>query len=426
MTALRVLANLCSMVPGRVGGSEVHATRLLAAVASLRTGSDRLVELELAAMAGTRSAHPELADAVWHEARWSGNNRALRIAVESTWLARRSSDFEVVHHFGGRLPARRAGSAVLTIHDVQPLDEPQNFSAVKRRYLASALPRSAQAAAVVAVPSKWVAERVVERLGAAPDRIRLVPSTYRVPARAPSEDPGQGSSSQPTRPEAGSEPRNGRRTDEAHRTHEAHRTDEAHRTQEAHRVLRGRRFVLYPAATYPHKNHDTLIAAHAAVWARHGDTMLVFTGGVGRAHRAVAEQVALTPGVVHLGRVDDSTLAALTDTAAAVTFPSRYEGFGLPVLEAMEAGTPVVAAAATALPEVVGDGGTLVDPDDLDGWVDALLEVRSGSSRIDRAVERGRVRAADYAPDRAATRLIDAWQAAGPSTASGVNEGLHR
>ena len=365
MSGLRVLANLCSVVPGQVGGSEVYAARLLAAVASMPGLRDGAVELELASMAGVRSAHPELARLAWHEARWGGSSRVRRAAVESTWLARRSVGFDLVHHFGGRLPARRAGLPVLTVHDIQPLDLPSNFSATKRRYLGWALPRSVRAAALVTVPSQWVADRLADRLAVAPDRIRVVPPTYR--ARTPRSGPAP---------------------------------------------LDGQPFVLYPAATYPHKNHAALIAAHAAVRARHGDTLLVLTGAAGRARAEVAEQAARTPGVVHLGWVDDARLASLMSAAVAVAFPSRYEGFGLPVLEAMRSGTPVIAADAAALPEVVGDGGTLVDPDDVDGWVDALVEARSGSPRIRRQVDRGRVRAADFAPELAAGRLLEAWLAA--------------
>ena len=365
MSGLRVLANLCSVVPGQVGGSEAYAARLLAAVASMPGLRDGAVELELASMAGVRSAHPELARLAWHEARWRGNSRVRRAAVESAWLARRSVGFDLVHHFGGRLPARRAGLPVLTVHDIQPLDLPSNFSATKRRYLGWALPRSVRAAALVTVPSQWVADRLADRLAVPPDRVRVVPPTYRA-----------------WTPPAGPAP------------------------------LDGQPFVLYPAATYPHKNHAALIAAHAAVRARHGDTLLVLTGAAGRAHAEVAEQAARTPGVVHLGWVDDARLASLMSAAVAVAFPSRYEGFGLPVLEAMRSGTPVIAADAAALPEVVGDGGTLVDPDDVHGWVDALAEARSGSPRIRRQVDRGRVRAADFAPELAAGRLLKAWLAA--------------
>ena len=372
MTELRVLANLCSVVPGEVGGTEVYATRLLAAVAAGRGSGRGEVKLEVASLAGVRAAHPELVPLGWHEARWKPNRRMRRAAVESTWLARHSTGFDVVHHFGGRLPARRSGVSVLAVHDIQPLELPANFSSVKRRYLGWALPRSVRAADLVTVPSEWVADRLADRLSVPPERIRVVPSTYALGASADSgADPG-------------AEPA----------------------------PLDGRRFVLYPAATYPHKNHATLIAAHAAVWARHGDTLLVLTGPEGRAHAQVAEQAARTPGVVHLGWVDDARLASLMSAAAAVAFPSRYEGFGLPVLEAMQSGTPVIAADASALPEVVGDGGTLIDPDDVDGWVDALSEARSGSSRIRRHVDRGRARAADFAPDLTAERLLEAWRAA--------------
>ena len=372
MSSLRVLANLCSVVPAQVGGAEPYATRLLAAVASQIEERAPDVDLELASMAGVRAAHPELGALAWHEASWRPDSRVRRAAVESTWLARLSSGFDVVHHFGGRLPARRCGVSVLTLHDIQPLDLPANFSTVKRQYLGWALPRSLRGADLVVVPSQWVADRLSERLSVPAGRIRVVPPTY---ARSRSVAPGTDPEPAPATPV---EPP----------------------------------FVLYPAATYPHKNHATLLVAHDAVRARHRDLQLVLTGARGRAHGQVAEQAARTPGVVHLGWVDDARLASLMSDAAAVAFPSRYEGFGLPVLEAMQAGTPVIAANTTALPEVMAGCGTLVDPDDVDGWADALGEARSGSSRIRALVARGIARAADFAPERSAGRLLEAWQAA--------------
>ena len=270
-------------------------------------------------MAGVRAAHQELSGLRWHEARRRGDRRLLRAALESTWLARRSQRFDVVHHFGGRLPARRSGKSVLTVHDIQPLDIAANFSMAKRRYLRWALPRSVHSADLVTVPSHWTAKRLVDRLGAAPERIRVVPSTYR--AAGGPVDPAP---------------------------------------------LGGRRFLLYPAATYPHKNHALLIGAHAAAWPRHRGTLLVLTGPPGRAHAEVGDLVARTDGVMHLGMVDEATLASLMAAAAAVVFPSRYEGFGLPLLEAMHCGTPVIAADATAVPEVLDGAGTLLDPCDRD------------------------------------------------------------
>ena len=427
MRPLQVLANLCSIVPGCVGGSEEYATRLLEAVIALlspplvksvKAGSQaaseraasaisaedaasRTVQLELAAMAGVRSAHPELAGPVWHETRRSGHNRLRRLAVESTWLARRSASFDVVHHFGGRIPAVRRGAAVVSIHDLQPLEMPENFSAVKRRYLHMALKRTADASDVmVAVPSKWVAERVVELLGVTHDRLCVVPSTY------PSGFT-QGISASPA----------GRQESQSSTSGASQGgVGDSDRLEEPQRVGEGvpgpEPFVLYPAAAYPHKNHGLLIAAHAAMRTRNRDVKLVLTGGGGRARVEVARLVAGTPGVVHLGRVDEARLASLFSAAAAVAFPSRYEGFGLPVLEAMAVGTPVVAANATALPEMLRGAGLLVGPDDLDGWVDALTETLGGSSAVRRRVELGRVRARRYAPEKVAARLLTAWRSA--------------
>lgn len=374
---MRILANLCSIVPGRVGGSEVYASRLLSAFASHGAVEAPDVELEVASMARTRAAHPDLGDLRWHESRWKGDMRLLRIAAESTWLAQRSDGFDIVHHFGGRLPAVRRCATVLTVHDIQPLDAPANFSPAKRRYLRWALPRSVLAADLVAVPSRWVATRLEERLAVPASRIAVVPSSYAPDSRL----------------------RSGGAAREA-------------QAPDVPRALAGRRFVLYPAATYPHKNHGVLIDAHAAVWSRHNEPTLVLTGAAGRDHAAVTDHAARTPGVVHLGWVDEAQLASLISSATAVAFPSRYEGFGLPVVEAMAAGTPVIAAAATALPEVVRDGGLLVDPDDVDGWIDALLEARDGSADVARRVERGRARAADFTPERAAAGLADAWRRA--------------
>ena len=384
---LRVLANLCSIVPGDVGGSEEYATRLLAAVGTStanlpqqRSGAHTdgenpddenlsVVDLEIAAMAGVRSAHPELDGPEglrWNETRSQARNRIRRLAVESTWLAWRSGGFDVVHHFGGRLPAVRRGAAVLTIHDVQPLEMTENYSLAKQRYLSWALHRSVRSATLIVTPSQWTAARLVELLAVRPESISVVPSTYRT-----AEPADHRSVSLPPRP-----------------------------------------FVLYPAATYPHKNHDTLIAAHQAARSRRRDLTLVLTGGRGRAHGAVSEQVAKASGVMHLGRVGEPLLDVLIRQAAALAFPSRYEGFGLPVLEAMAVGTPVIAADAAALSEVVADAGALIDPDDTDGWTDALCEAVDGSPEIRLRSRRGLARAERFTPDKSAWRLLEAWRAA--------------
>ena len=139
------------------------------------------------------------------------------------------------------------------------------------------------------------------------------------------------------------------------------------------------RFFLYPAITYPHKNHLVLIEAFAKVLEDHPDTMLVLTGAKGSMEVRIAKEVAKL-GISRQGAADSATSPAaismrLYDEAVAMTFPSRFEGFGAPVLEAMARRCPVIAADATALPEVVEDAGCLVSPDNADQWA-------SGNDRI--------------------------------------------
>ncbi len=373
--AAEVVVNLCWIVPGGVGGSEQYATRLVGAAlerlaGGTPPGAGPALSVRVAASAGFVAAHPGLA-AVTFEAPLPAGSRPLRLAVESSWLARRSRGADLVHHMGGHVPAVRGAPAAVTVHDLQPLDLPANFSAVKARYLAWALPRGVRRAVRVAAPSRWVADRVAERLGVPSHRVDVVASTV---------DPvltGHGAVHRA--PPPGVEP--------------------------------DAEVVVYPAVTHPHKNHRVLIDAVTALARRRPRLRLVLTGGEGRAHAAVMARVAASGGrVVHRGRVSPRELGCWYARADVVAFPSRYEGFGLPVLEAMAAGVPVVVADATALPEVVGSAGLLVDPDDRDAWVDALDATLEGGSGVDERVAAGRRRAADFSPERSGADLVAFWR----------------
>jgi alpha-1,3-rhamnosyl/mannosyltransferase len=157
--------------------------------------------------------------------------------------------------------------------------------------------------------------------------------------------------------------------------------------------------VLYPAITYPHKDHVTLVRAFAAVAATWPDAVLVLTG---RSDRSEAEVMALvaelgiTDRVRRLGRLSDADIAGLYALASVVAVPSTYEGFGLPAVEAMAYGAPVVAADATALPEAVGDAGLLVSPGDVDAWARALGRLLDDEGERARLAVAGRARAERY------------------------------
>lgn len=157
------------------------------------------------------------------------------------------------------------------------------------------------------------------------------------------------------------------------------------------------RFLLGVASALPRKDLPTLVQAHAQVAARPGfeDLGLVLAGGGGPHQATVAAAVAASPArlrVRSLGWVPDADLPALYQAAAAFVFPSRGEGFGFPALEAMAQGTPVVAAAATSLPEVAGEAASWFPPGDAAAAADRIAEVLADPARAAALVSRGRRR----------------------------------
>jgi len=110
-----------------------------------------------------------------------------------------------------------------------------------------------------------------------------------------------------------------------------------------------------------------------------------------------------------LGIVSDARLEALYREAAALVYPSLYEGFGLPVLEAMARGTPVVATRASSVPEVLGDAGVLLEPDDAAGWVASLDAIIGQPERRAALAEAGRARAAAFTWERTARETYEVY-----------------
>ncbi|MXW62659.1 MAG: glycosyltransferase family 4 protein [Acidimicrobiaceae bacterium] len=362
---ISVAVNLAWLVPGDVGGSEEYTTRLLASVVRSEPAD---LALEIVASKRLQQSYPWMAALPFAPLAGPLSNRGFRILTESTQVHRVTRTADVVHHFGGRLPAVRNPRAILTIHDLQPLDMPANFSRAKRQYLRWAVQRSATAASLICTPSRWVAESIVERLGVSPDKVRPVSSTW---------DPALPVHGNPVEiAELGDGP-----------------------------------VVLYPAATHPHKNHLTLLQAVDRLADRHRDLTLVLTGGEGRAEAGVASRVTRARvRVRRLGRVTPSLLSALIQRADVLAFPSRYEGFGLPLLEAMHAGTPVIAGDNSAMPEVVADAGLLLQADDPGTWADAIDEIVTNGTLASCLSAAGQARSEYYAPAPAAARLVDAWR----------------
>ncbi len=142
-------------------------------------------------------------------------------------------------------------------------------------------------------------------------------------------------------------------------------------------------YILYVGNTMPHKNLARLILAFSRIHSDFPKVHLVIAGGPDQYRNNVKKIVAennLNDKVKFLGKIPEEDLPVLYNGCRLFTFPSLYEGFGLPVLEAMACGAPVLASTAGSLPEVVGDAGVLVDPLDVDGIADGISRVLADSS----------------------------------------------
>ncbi|MDB5351970.1 MAG: glycosyl transferase group 1 [Planctomycetota bacterium] len=172
-----------------------------------------------------------------------------------------------------------------------------------------------------------------------------------------------------------------------------------------HPLLR-RDYVLYVGSLEPRKNLGRLFSAWAQILRDCPGVTLVIAGTAGRIFSGTGFE--RLPSRVHLlGRIGDGDLRALYGNAMAFVYPSLYEGFGLPPLEAMACGTPVVVSDAASMPEAVGDAALLVDPLEIDSIAFGLRAVLSDCSLRTDLQRRGLERAREFTWERAAKRT---WQ----------------
>jgi glycosyltransferase involved in cell wall biosynthesis len=170
-------------------------------------------------------------------------------------------------------------------------------------------------------------------------------------------------------------------------------------------------YLLYPARLeHPGKNHVTAVAALAHL-RRRGEPLpsLVFAGSPWRQSEEILALIAkegLEDRVTITGFIPDEELVDLYHGATAMLYPSRYEGFGMPLVEAMAAGLPIICSTAACLPEVVGDAGILVDPEDAAAFAEAVARLLGDAALRDELRERGLRRARLFDWDRAAAETM--------------------
>jgi glycosyltransferase involved in cell wall biosynthesis len=185
--------------------------------------------------------------------------------------------------------------------------------------------------------------------------------------------------------------------------------------RQRYNIPEGNYFLTLASHLAPHKNLDHLIHCFFQLLSEHPnlDINLVLAGSKRYKPGQTIESSEFSQfnsRVVYTGYIDDEDLSAVYSGATAFIFPSLYEGFGLPPLEAMKCGTPVICSNATSLPEVVGDAGILINPKDEDALCQAMLNVLKDSSLLQELHQKGLVRAQQFSWANCAENTVDFYK----------------
>ena len=281
---------------------------------------------------------------------------------------------DVVHGTNFVVPPTGRAAAVVSVHDLTPLRHPELCNEATLAY-PGLIRRALERGAWVHTDSAFVAGEVVDAFDADPARVRVVhPGIPDLPRRSGDDaaevlgrllPPGTG------------------------------------------------RFCLAVGTAEPRKDLPGLVRAFDEVASRHADVALVLAGPPGWGEDALTAAVAASPvraRIVRTGWVESTDLAALLARASVLAYPSLYEGFGFPPLQAMRAGVPVVATRAGSLPEVLGDGALLVDPGDHDGLAAALDACLADDALRARLIAAGSAWSARFTWERCGAGLEDLYR----------------
>ena len=314
-------------------------------------------------------------DLPWRDRAW----RALSLSSQVTGISLRGMlpEADLVHALNSIVPHVGNTPSVVTVQDITFMSHPEVHAKLSRFHLRQMVPRACRRARLVIVPSRATGEELARRAGGDPSKMRVVPDGYDDARFTPREAPD----------DAAALDRYGIRAP----------------------------YLLFLGTLEPRKNLLRLLDAFALLRAQGIPHRLVLAGGLGWGYQPVLDRLGSMGGdgnVLRVGRVADRDLPALYRRAAALVYPSLFEGFGLPVLEAMACGTPVVTSNTSSLPEVAGDAALTVAPDDVRALAEAMRRAVTDEAVARRLRAAGPVQAARFTWRETARATLAVYQEA--------------
>lgn len=291
-------------------------------------------------------------------------------------LSKAHQNYDIWHSPDFIPPIRGGKRHVITVHDLNFLYYPEYLTDESRRYYNDQIQWAVDRAAAISADSHATAKDLVDKLNVAPAKI----STIHLAAN-------------PLYEQAFSE-------------------DEVTATLKKHHLERG--YILFVGTLEPRKNLPTVLKAYQKIKADVG-VPLVIIGRKGWLWEGIFEQIealGLSDDVRHLEGIFDEELAKMYRGAGVLVQPSHYEGFGLPPLEAMWCGCPVISSDRASLPEIVGDAGVLLDADDVEAWAATIAAVLSDPAKAAAMRAAGKVQAATFNWQLAAEATLNLYNRA--------------
>ncbi len=308
-----------------------------------------------------------------HRSGWNTASPWRRIAWEQTRLAQLSSRLDLLHGMAYALPLTATCPTVVTVHDLSFLRFPEAFRPWNRLYLSFITRASVRRAAAVIAVSESTRQDVRQLCGVAAEKITVVPNGVAAEF-CPADDA----------PVADFRQRKGLPD----------------------------RFILFLGTLEPRKNLLRLVEAYARLPQR-AAVRLVIAGGKGWFYEQLFRRVAelgLAEQVLFPGFLPAAELPWWYRAAELFVYPSRFEGFGMPVLEALACGTPTITTTASSLPEVAGDAALLVDPDDTEALIAAMGRVLDNAALAAQLREAGLHRASQLPWSRVAASTLEVYR----------------
>jgi glycosyltransferase involved in cell wall biosynthesis len=381
---MRIGLNIIGLAVGAWGGVETYFRNLLQYLQKVDSRNEYTLLIDDRNVPHFPLSNPAFSRRIYRFARPSFPwfmRAALRrtIHVDILKPVLNLTSFDVMHHpFTTLNPRGLKSPSVLTFWDMQQEFFPEFFTIQELRQRRRTYRSSAEEARRIIVSSEFTKQCLVERYRIVPDKIDVIYTGYG-PAYRIIDD-----------------------------------RDALDRVRKKYKLSRP--FLFYPAASWPHKNHRTLLAALRILCDRPGfDGELVLTGIAMQAHGDVLreiERLGLSDRVKVLGYLPYEELPFLYNLARLMVFPSLFEGFGIPLVEAMACGCPVVCSRAASIPEIVGEAGVTFNPLSAEDIAETVNSVWRDDSRIKEMRELGSERTKLFTWETTARKTIETYEQA--------------